>query len=83
MKKTYIVQIGEKWYAFAGNAESGHVYGIGKDVPPKDSGCHSYVAGWSDRGIQYVASSMSSKKAAKAKAIREAEKMGIDFGGEV
>ena len=73
--RTYITNIDGKWYAFAGDAENGQVYSIGRDNP-EDGG--TWTAKWTDGGIKYVARSSASRAAAYSKARRYG-----DYSGEV
>lgn len=67
---TYITNIDGEWYAFAGDEKEDKVYSIGADCPPEWTGCYSYTARWTSKGIKYVASSSPSRSAAYQKARR-------------
>lgn len=64
---TYITNIDGRWYAYAGSKERHQVYSIGSD-DPKGGGL--WAAHWTAEGIQYVATSSPTRKAAYQKARR-------------
>lgn len=89
MMKSYVTEINGLWYAFAGDAERNQVHSIGKDVV-HGGNATGWFAGWSERGIKYVASSVKTKRAAVARAKKWASECACGiydeeelYGGEV
>lgn len=64
---TYITNIDDKWYAFAGDPNKNEVYSIGADCPVYGG---QWFGRWTKSGIKYVSTASSSRNGAYKKARR-------------
>lgn len=71
---TYIKQIGQKWYAFAYDADKNQVYSIGRDCPRDGT---TWFARPTNEGIKYVARGSHSRNSAYQRARRNGNYCGV------